>query len=64
MQKNRLPEGGRIDRSQPLKFRFNGKRYDCGSKLGYVQANVRFGLRHPEVGDGLRTFLRDIQNES
>jgi UTP--glucose-1-phosphate uridylyltransferase len=43
-----------------LAFRFKGTRYDCGSKLGYLQANVEYGLRHPEVGDEFRAFLRKI----
>ncbi|HET8730914.1 MAG TPA: UTP--glucose-1-phosphate uridylyltransferase [Moraxellaceae bacterium] len=38
--------------------RFAGVRYDCGSKLGYVQANVAFALRDAEMGDPLREWLR------
>ena len=41
-----------------LAFQFEGVRYDCGSKLGYLQANVAYGLRHPEVGPGLRRWLK------
>jgi UTP--glucose-1-phosphate uridylyltransferase len=41
-------------------FPFQGKRYDCGSKLGYLQANVEFGLTHPEVGDAFRTYLAGL----
>ena len=33
-----------------LAYEFEGMRYDCGTKLGYLQANVQFGLKHPEVG--------------
>jgi UTP--glucose-1-phosphate uridylyltransferase len=33
-----------------LAYRYDGVRYDCGSKLGYLQATVVFGQRHPEVG--------------
>ena len=36
------------------RIRLPGRRYDCGSKLGYLQATVEYGLRHPEVGAGLR----------
>jgi UTP--glucose-1-phosphate uridylyltransferase len=36
-----------------LAYRFRGTRYDCGSKLGYLQATVALGCKHPEVG---RTF--------
>ncbi len=39
-------------------YRFDGKRYDCGSKLGYLEATVEYALRHPEVKDGLAEFLR------
>jgi len=39
-------------------FRFDGRRYDCGSKLGYLEATVEFGLRHEELGTGFATYLR------
>lgn len=38
-------------------YRFAGTRYDCGSKLGYLQATVAFGLKHPEVGAEFRASL-------
>jgi UTP--glucose-1-phosphate uridylyltransferase len=34
-----------------LAYRFDGTRYDCGSKLGYLKATVALGLKHPEVRD-------------
>ena len=34
-------------------YRFAGKRFDCGSKLGYLQANVEYALAHPEQIKGL-----------
>ena len=37
-----------------LAYAFDGRRYDCGSKLGYLEATVDFGLKHPETGRGLR----------
>jgi UTP--glucose-1-phosphate uridylyltransferase len=40
-----------------LAAKLHGKRYDCGSKLGYLKAMVEFGLRHPEVGPDFRRFL-------
>ncbi|UCD68317.1 MAG: UTP--glucose-1-phosphate uridylyltransferase GalU [Betaproteobacteria bacterium] len=52
-----------IQKQRVLAYSFNGKRYDCGSKLGYLQANVQFGLRHPEIADELRAFLHRIENE-
>jgi UTP--glucose-1-phosphate uridylyltransferase len=42
---------------QVLAYRFEGKRYDCGSKLGYLQATVEYALRHPELHDAFRDYL-------
>ena len=42
---------------------FEGERYDLGSKLGYLKANVVKGLSHPETGEGLRAFLRELAKE-
>ena len=39
--------------------RFKGTRYDCGSKLGYLQANVAFGLRDAEIGTNFQAWLHD-----
>ena len=36
---------------------FEGRRYDCGSKLGYLQASVEYGLRHPELRDAFAAYL-------
>ncbi|MBL1435783.1 MAG: UTP--glucose-1-phosphate uridylyltransferase GalU [Rhodobacteraceae bacterium] len=41
-------------------FRFDGNRFDCGSKAGYLQATVAFGLARPELHDEFRTFLDSI----
>lgn len=43
-----------------LAYAFQGTRYDCGSKLGYVQATIEYGLRHPEVRDGLRQYVKSV----
>jgi UTP--glucose-1-phosphate uridylyltransferase len=40
-----------------LAYRFSGVRYDCGSKLGYLQATVAFGCKHPEVGQLFTDWL-------
>ena len=42
---------------QVLAYRYSGVRYDCGSKLGYLQAMVEFGLRHAEVGSDFAAYL-------
>ena len=41
-------------------FEFEGKRYDCGSKLGYLQATVEFGLKHPSLGGDFAAYLREL----
>lgn len=43
-----------------LAFRFAGRRYDCGSKLGYLKAMVDYGLNHSEVGDDFRDYLVNL----
>jgi UTP--glucose-1-phosphate uridylyltransferase len=40
-----------------LAYRFRGTRYDCGSKLGYLQATVALGRKHPEVGSEFSAWL-------
>ena len=44
---------------QVLAFEYEGIRYDCGSKLGLIKANIDLGLRHQEIGDELRTYLKN-----
>lgn len=44
---------------QVLALPFEGKRYDCGSKLGYLEATVAFALKHPELGEAFRTLLKE-----
>jgi len=46
-----------LKEEQVLAYRFKGKRYDCGSKLGYLQATVEYALRHPELRDAFREYL-------
>jgi UTP--glucose-1-phosphate uridylyltransferase len=41
-------------------YRFEGKRFDCGSKLGYLQANVEYALAHPELASPFRAYLRSL----
>ncbi len=44
-------------------YSFDGIRYDCGSKLGYLQATVAYGLRHPETGDEFREHLNKVLSD-
>jgi UTP--glucose-1-phosphate uridylyltransferase len=39
-------------------YEFFGDRYDAGDKLGYLQANISYGLKHPEIGPKLKRFLK------
>ncbi|RLW67871.1 MAG: UTP--glucose-1-phosphate uridylyltransferase, partial [gamma proteobacterium symbiont of Stewartia floridana] len=41
-------------------YRVKGKRYDCGSKLGYLEATVELGLAHEELGDGFKAYLKEL----
>ncbi|OIR03006.1 UTP--glucose-1-phosphate uridylyltransferase [mine drainage metagenome] len=49
--------GALLAEQQVLAYRFAGERYDCGSKLGYLEAMVEFGRRHPEVGAEFTAYL-------
>ncbi|MBP6261412.1 MAG: UTP--glucose-1-phosphate uridylyltransferase GalU [Chromatiaceae bacterium] len=44
-----------------IAYPFRGKRYDCGSKLGYLQAQVEFGLAHKDLGEDFRAYLRGME---
>ncbi|MDD2775949.1 MAG: UTP--glucose-1-phosphate uridylyltransferase GalU [Gallionella sp.] len=46
-----------------LAYRFEGTRYDCGSKLGYLQASVALGLQHPEVKAEFAAYLKALKLE-
>jgi len=46
-----------LTEQQVLAHRYDGVRYDCGSKLGYLQATVEFALRHKEVGAAFADYL-------
>ena len=41
-------------------FHMTGKSHDCGSKLGYMKANVEYGLRHAELGEDFKAYLQEI----
>lgn len=44
-----------------LAYRYNGQRYDCGSKLGYLKATLAMGLKHPETGEAFSEYLKAMQ---
>ena len=41
-------------------YRFRGQRFDCGSKSGFLQATVSFGLAREELRDDLLTYIQDV----
>jgi UTP--glucose-1-phosphate uridylyltransferase len=44
-----------------MAYRYDGQRYDCGSKLGYLKATVAMGLKHGETGAAFADYLRECQ---
>jgi len=49
-----------LDEQRVLAYQFDGKRYDCGSKLGYLKATVEYGLRHAELADDFKNYLINL----
>lgn len=41
-------------------FRYEGTRYDCGSRLGFIQANIAFATRDAEIGEGVSKFVKEF----
>ena len=41
-------------------YKFEGKRYDCGDKLGFMKANIEFSKKHPEIGKEFIEFLKSL----
>jgi UTP--glucose-1-phosphate uridylyltransferase len=42
-------------------YRFDGKRYDAGDKLGFLQATVEFALKRPDLGGAFREYLKQLK---
>ena len=49
-----------LDEERVLAYKFDGKRFDCGSKLGYLQAQVEFALAHPELNSQFKDYLGSL----
>lgn len=49
-----------MDTQEVNAFRMTGKSHDCGSKRAYMFANVEYGIRHPEIGEDYKQFLKDF----
>jgi len=50
-----------LRREKVFAYRYEGRRYDCGSKDGFLEANVELALRHPELGSAFRDYLRKLE---
>ena len=51
---------GLLASEKVLAYPYRGKRYDCGSKLGFLQATVELALQHPEVGAEFKAYLAQV----
>lgn len=52
---------GLLRREKVFAYQYEGKRYDCGSKEGFLQANVELALTHPQLGPGFRAYLKSLE---
>jgi UTP--glucose-1-phosphate uridylyltransferase len=50
-----------LRREKVFAYRYEGRRYDCGSKEGFLEANVEIALTHPVLGPGFRDYLRRLE---
>ena len=50
-----------LRREKVFAYRYTGRRYDCGSKLGFLQATVDLALQHHEVGEKFSTWLKNVE---
>ena len=44
-----------------MAYQFKGKRYDCGNKLGYLEATVEYALRHSKVGKDFKNYINSFK---
>ena len=51
-----------MDKETVNAFHMTGKSHDCGSKLGYMKANVEYATRHPELGKAFKKYLKEYCN--
>jgi len=73
LEETKAGKGGEIQLTDAIKtlsetekiyaYDFDGKRYDTGDKLGYLKATVEFGLKHSDVGEEFKTYLKSICEE-
>ena len=54
----------RLMKEEPVyAYNFEGKRFDCGSKLGYLQANVEYALAHKELKGNFKSYLKKLAQD-
>ena len=56
---SKMPLSDLLKLEKVLAYRFTGTRFDCGSKLGFMKANVEFALQHPEIAADFARYLHD-----
>ena len=49
-----------LQEEQVLAYEFEGRRHDCGNKLGYLIANIEYGLKHKDLGNDFRDYLEKL----
>ena len=49
-----------ITKEEVYAHEFNGKRFDCGSKLGFLKATIQYGLSHNELSEELKEYLKSL----
>lgn len=47
-----------LSEQQVLAYEYHGTCYDCGSKLGFLRANVEYALKHPELAEDFNAYLK------
>jgi UTP--glucose-1-phosphate uridylyltransferase len=52
---------GLLKNEKVFAYRYEGKRYDCGSKEGFLEANVELAMDHPQVGAWFRNYLKQLE---
>ncbi len=52
---------GLLSLEKVFAYQYEGKRYDCGSKEGFLEANVELALKHHQVGDWFRSYLKQLK---
>lgn len=50
-----------LKQEEVFAYTFKGKRYDCGSKLGYLMANIDYGIKNSDFGKELKAYIREIK---